>query len=457
MVKEPIDTHVVLTEDAPAPEDVIPQIEPPVFKPDEDQIAIDLAEDWRGKVAYFYNAWHVYERGCWIERGPHEVKRHVRTFLRDYRKRGIGVTQRLITSLAQMLSDDVYIPDRDLIEGSGEAKRYINLTNGLFDLETLKLLPHNPDLHMTTQLHFPYDPDADCPMFRKYLYSSLVKPNGETDHDMVFLALEALAYSMTARTDMKASFWLVGEPDSGKSTMIAILRKLAGNLHTTIDLNQLATNRFLLAGIVGKRVVTFTEAETNTVLPDALYKAMVGGQDEIYVDVKNKPGISFVPECKFWWGMNRPPRISDRTAATFNRLRVLPFTRSVPVNERITGLADIIAGPEASGVFNWLLIGWKRLLNSGQFTESDQSVSWREEYRRDNDTEGLFLDEIAILDPEEKVQAIELYSKYRLWCETNGFKAKNSKMAAHEWRRLGLTNRKNNNSYWHGIRFKSVQ
>lgn len=457
MVTERIDTHDVLTQDAPAPEDVIPAIEPSVFKPDEDQIAIDLADDWRGKVAYFHNAWHVYEGGCWIERGPHEVKRHVRTFLRDYRKRGISVTQRLITSLAQMLSDDVYIPDRELIDGSHEAKRYINLTNGLFDLETLKLLPHNPDLHMTTQLHFPYDPDADCPMFRRYLHSSLVLPSGKTDHDMVFLALEALAYSMTARTDLKASFWLVGEPDSGKSTLIAILRKLMGNLHTTIDLNQLATNRFLLAGIVGKRVVTFTEAETNTMLPDALYKAMVGGQDEIYVDVKNKPGIAFVPECKFWWGMNRPPRISDRTAATFNRLRVLPFTRTVPITERITGLSDHIASQEASGVFNWLLVGWKRLLNSGQFTESPQSVAWRDEFRRDNDTEGLFLDEIAIVDPEAKVQANDLYSKYRLWCEINGFKPKNSKMAAQEWRRLGLTNSKVSNSYWHGIRFKSLQ
>jgi putative DNA primase/helicase len=441
-----------LDDTAPPDEQLSP---PPSFKPDEDEIAIDLAEDWAGKVAYFHNAWWVYEHGCWIERGVHEVKRAIRVFLRSYRMRGIGVTQRLITSLAQMLSDDVYMPDRKLIDCGLDSRRYVNLTNGLFDLETLELKPHNPDLYMTTQLHFPYDPEADCPLFRRYLYTSLVLPNGKTDQDMVFLALEALAYSMTARTDMKASFWLVGEPDSGKSTLIAIIRKLMGNLHTTIDLNQLATNRFLLSGIVGKRVVTFTEAETNTILPDALYKAMVGGQDEIYVDVKNKPGISFVPEAKFWWGMNRPPRISDRTAATFNRLRVLPFTRTIPVNERIGGLSDQIAQNEASGVFNWLLIGWRRLLNAGEFTRPALSETWRDDYRRNNDTESQFIEECAVYDPNGKVQASDLYTRYKWWCEESGFKPKNKFSVAEEWRRLGLTSSKTSYHYWHGITLRS--
>src|SRR5690606_22202115 len=126
-------------------------------------------------------------------------------------------------------------------------------------------------------------------------------PDGTTDNSLVTLVQEALGYSLTARTDLKASFWLVGAKDSGKSTMIAFLKLFMGSLHGTLDLNQLGTNRFLLGGIIGKRVVTFTEAESNTVLPDSIYKALVGGSDEIYADVKNRDPIVFKPTAKIWW------------------------------------------------------------------------------------------------------------------------------------------------------------
>jgi len=48
--------------------------------------------------------------------------------------------------------------------------------------------------------------------------------SGKPDGRLETLVLEALAYSMTARTDLKASFWLWGKPDSGKSTFIAFIR-----------------------------------------------------------------------------------------------------------------------------------------------------------------------------------------------------------------------------------------
>ena len=174
--------------------------------------------------------------------------------------------------------------------------------------------------------------------------------------------LEALAYSLTARTDLKASFWLVGQKDSGKSTFIAMIKALMGDLHTTIDLTQLGINRFLLAGIVGKRVVTFTEASSSTVLPDALYKALVGGSDEIYADVKNRDPICFRPEAKIWWAMNEMPRMSDRSGATTRRIYIFPFNRTIPQEQRISNLEQRLSR-ERPGIFNSILDAL-RILNS---------------------------------------------------------------------------------------------
>lgn len=427
------------------------------YKPDDDQLATYISKVWNNKAAYFRSSWYVYDAGCWINRDTRQLRTRIRRQLaveREYLPQ--GVSQARINAIATMLEDDLYIPDRKVSEKELESAGYINLQNGLFNLENFKLEEHQPELYLTNQLDFAYEPEADCPNFRKFLYSSLTGEDFQPDHDMIALVLELMAYSMTARTDMKSSAWLVGAPDSGKSTLIAFLRSLMGNLHATIDLNQLATNRFLLAGIVGKRVVTFTEADTTAFLPDALYKAMVGGQDEIYVDVKNKPGISFVPTAKFWWAMNGAPRINDRSGATFNRLQVITFDKSIPREKRIANL-NAILNQEKPGVFNILIAAYRRLMTSGKFTHSERSERWREQYQRENDTEMIYATEQLDYQPTERIGGQDLYDDYRHWCEGGGFKPKNITQVAKDWRRIGLKDmRSNGRVYWVGAKFKGV-
>jgi putative DNA primase/helicase len=426
--------------------------------PDDDELAVILHEDWRNKVAYFHNSWWVYEDGVWVSRDQHEVNRHIRQFLRTQRGRGVSVNQRRISALAAMMVDDVYMSNRRLSDQQADASRYINLRNGLYNLETHSLEQHRPDLMMTTQLDFAFDDNASCPTFDRFLRSSLVLPDtDEADLDLTAMTKQALAYSMTARTDLKASFWLLGKPDSGKSTLIAFLRSLMGNLHATIDLNQLATNRFLLSGIVGKRVVTFTESSSNTILPDALYKSIVGGDDEIYVDVKNRPGISFKPEFKLWWAMNEAPRISDRSGATFNRLRLIPFNRSIPKDERDPQLLRKLES-EKAGVFNELMVFYRQLQRDGKFRRVQQCEALLKEYELENDTEATYLDECTERHEAYRVQSSLLYRDYANWCEDRGFRTKNYNQIAREWRRLGLISQKTGGViFWHGARIKPTK
>lgn len=428
MVETPVDDN----------QDTTPDESPLPFGADDDQIATFIAERWAGKVAYFRGGWHVYEHGSWREREDNEPRRKIRRELVPYRDRlRGGIRQGRISAIAAMLQDDVFVPDRAVNEAEIENTHYINLANGLYNLKTRQLEPHNPDLYFTTQLDFEFDHDADCPQFKRFLSTSLAWESGRADDAMIALTQEALAYSMTARTDMKASFWLVGKPDTGKSTLVGLIRALMGNLHATIDLNQLANNRFLLSGIVGKRVVTFTEADASAYLPDALYKAMVGGQDEIWVDVKNKPGISFVPTAKFWWAMNNAPKVNDRSGATLNRLMPILFEHVISQSERNPNLPGILHR-ERPGIFNYLMIGYERLISNGVFTRPERSEAWREEYERENDVEAMFASEKLQRGDAYSVGGEELYSTYRAWCEANGYRPKNAANAAKEWRRMGL-------------------
>lgn len=423
------------------------------YQADDDQIATFIANLWHNQVAQFRGSWWRYEAGLWVEREEGEVRNFIRKALRPQREmlKG-GIRQGRISAVAGMLQDDLAIPNRHISEREVATAKYVNLQNGLFNLETLQLEEHNPDLYFTTQLDFAYEPDADCPQFKKFLRTSLAFPDGSQDHDMVMLAQEALAYSMTARTDMKASFWLVGKPDTGKSTLIGFIRSLMGNLHATVDLNQLSNNRFLLQGIVGKRVVTFTEADATAYLPDALYKAMVGGSDEIYTDVKNKPGISFVPTAKFWWGMNSAPKVNDRSGATLNRLKPILFDHIIPSDQRNPNLPNLLHA-ERPGVFNYLIVGYQRLVGTKEFTKPERGEEWIEQYKRENDVESLYADDRLEFSGQHTVGGQELYDDYRAYCERNGYRPKNAANAAKEWRRLGLQDhRVTGRTFWKGAR-----
>lgn len=427
------------------------------FKPDDDQIATWITGEWNHKAAYFRSNWFVYEDGVWKERDPRQLRTRIRRLLATKREQlTTGVSQARINSISAMLEDDLFIPDRKINEMELEFADYINLRNGLFNLKTFKLEPHRPEMYLTSQLDFDFDPAADCPNFRRFLHTSITDDDGNPDMDMIMLLTEFMGYAMTAKTDLKASAWLMGVPDSGKSTIVTFMRSLMGNLHATIDLGQLATNRFLLAGIAGKRVVTFTEADGTSFLPDALYKALVGGKDEIYVDVKNKDGISFVPICKIIWAMNGAPRINDRSGATFNRLQVILFDKTIPKDKQIADLDEIL-NREKAGAFNWLMQAYRRLRSTHAFTRSERSVQWLETYKRENDTERVYCSEQLDYNPNEKLGGQDLYDDYRHWCERAGFKPKNITQVAKEWRRLGLRDtRSQGKTYWIGAKLKGV-
>lgn len=418
---------------------------------DDDRLTMVLEKQTEGNVRFFRNMWREYAAGIWGEREKEEMRRVIRVFLRKFRGRdGIKVSTAQVSSLESMMRDAIYLADRILNDIQKEQRMYIPLRNGIFNLETWKLEEHRKDLYFTYQLDFDYDPDADCPAFRHYLATSLVKPDGSPDANLVDFTRAALAYSMTARTDLKASFWLLGKPDAGKSTLIAFIREFLGKLHVSIDMEQMGKNTFMLSSLVGKRVATCTEAEAGAMISDGLYKAISGGSDAIWTDVKNRDGISFIPEVKLWWAMNNAPRTRDRSDAIFNRLKIIPLNRTVPKKERDPHLLQKLLA-EKSGIFTDLMWAYKRLVRAGGFEIPEQSRDALAAYQLQNDTEKTFYLECIKPDASGRIQADVLYRVYKTWCTDNGFPPKQRNQVSLDWERVGLKLLKSNGRhFWVG-------
>jgi len=401
-----------------------------------------------GNWRFFRNQWHEYCGGYW--RAHKNLSRQLKRFMIDNKARGVKPTKNKAASIEWFAQADLELEDDSIVD---HAPEYINLRNGLFNLKTMELEPHRRDMYMTAQMDFDYDPDAECPAFDHFLKSALVTREGTPDWQLKILVLQALGYTLTADTSRKVSFWLVGESGTGKSTLIGLIRDLMGSLHTTIDLNQLATNRFLLAQVAGKRAVTCTEADAGMFLADGIYKTLVGGADEIVADVKNKEPIKFVPQTKVWWGMNSIPRNQDRSNAVYGRVIIIPFNRPIPPGQRDLQLQAKLRA-ERSGIFNLAISGLKRL-QSGDWEFSAQSEAARDTWRSENDTELAYLQERGTLDNMLETQATELYQDYKAWCEENGFRPKNRNQMTKEWERLGLSKtHKKQGDFWIGVELK---
>jgi len=412
------------------------------YKPTDDILGQRFIEQSDGKYAYFREDWHKYESGQW--QPDKRFRRGIWDVLIAAKTEGVRPSNGTVSSIESYVQLELMVDDDEI----DAHENYINLQNGLYNLKTKKLEAHKREIYATSQLPFAYDAQAECPKFLMFLYDVLVDSEGDTDYGLLRVVQEAFGYSLTASTRHRVSFWLVGPSGSGKSTLLNVLIDLAGDSHVSIDLNELSNTNYQLADVAGKRVVTFTEPESGSVLADGHYKRLVSNDVIMARQPYGKP-FRFRPVCKLWGAMNETPYIIDRSEAVYGRVMIIPMNHVIPVEKWDMQLYDKLKS-ELAGIFNWSLEGLIRLQKQGQFTLCDQIEAARSEYRQENDNEAAFVSEKLVLDPSGKIGAQELYNAYKTWCELNGMKSKGSRKVRKDWKRLGLTYNRTNYSMWEG-------
>lgn len=417
-------------------EQILQPNEPKKYKPTDDEVGNMLIEAWQGNVRFFFGAWYRYESGVWSPFNG--VKRAIWEKMIELKVFGVRPADSKVSAIEKYLQVFLVVDD-SLID---KQNNYINLENGLFNIENYKLEAHNRETYITSQLPFSYDEDADCPHFRKFLSEALVKRDGIMDFDLQMLLLEGMGYSLTTNTDYRVSFWLVGASGTGKSVLLNVIQKLAGSSHAAIDLDALTDNPYQLADIAGKRLVTFTEPKANSVLADNHYKRIVSQDTIMARQIFGQP-FRFVPNCKLWGAMNHTPRVIDRSDAVFNRVLIIPMNHIMPEEKKDLRLGEKLES-ELAGIFNMALIGLKRLRRANAFTKAKQAEQARQDYKNENDIEAAFIEECCIRDIQAQTNAQSLYDAYSAWCRRNGALSKSHITVKKDWERLGFKRHKTN-------------
>ena len=131
------------------------------------QLLIEQYLRKRPTVYDIRGAFYEYRNGVWLEKQELKIKKLLRRIV------NIFVPYVWNTSVSNAVSK--HLPEICFsFDRLRPATNFINLKNGLLDLETFELRPHNKIYASLVQLPFDYDPEAECPRFHKFLRTCLV-------------------------------------------------------------------------------------------------------------------------------------------------------------------------------------------------------------------------------------------------------------------------------------------
>jgi P4 family phage/plasmid primase-like protien len=291
-----------------------------------------------------------------------------------------------------------------------------NLLNGTIDLRTQRLQQHKQAERLTKRTEVQFDPSATCPLWLAFLDRVLAG-----NQNLIGFARRLFGYCLTGLLTEHIIVILYGTGANGKSTLLHILRSLAGDYahHCRPEVFTAKRNDsqgFELVSLVGARVVSASETGSGRRLDEALVKEMTGGEP-ITCAPKYGDFFSFQPVFKPLLATNHKPEIRGVDEGIWRRLLLLPFTVTIPEGERDGDLPCKLDG-ELSGILNWTLQGVKEFLAAG-LGAPDEVRSATADYRVEQDVLANWIEECCTLGAEKSDEYAGLYKDYVMWCETN--------------------------------------
>ncbi|MFZ0634440.1 MAG: phage/plasmid primase, P4 family [Candidatus Acidiferrales bacterium] len=294
----------------------------------------------------------------------------------------------------------------------------LNCSNGTIDLRTGALLPHRREDLCTKQARVAFDPSATCPRWESFLRRIMAD-----NQSLINFMRRAVGYALTGTTTEQVMFLLYGTGSNGKTTFLETFRTLLGDYATATDFSTFLITknddrpRNDIARLKGARFVSAVEAGEGRRLAETVVKQVTGG-DTILARFLFREFFEFVPQFKLFLAANHKPRIVGTDDAIWRRIRLVPFTVTIPSEKRDKRLLEKLR-TELPGILNWALRGCREWQRIG-LGESPEVVSATADFRREMDLFADFLAERCDIGSDYSTTSAEIYREYRQWCDVNG-------------------------------------
>jgi P4 family phage/plasmid primase-like protien len=340
----------------------------------------------------------------------------------------------------------------------------LNVSNGIVNLRTGELIPHDPQYLMTKMAEAEYDPQATSADWEKTL--------GAVTDDVRDWLQVAIGMSATGYVSADQIYVAHGPGGDGKTTLLGAVADVLGNYghrpQSDLFTHEGHGKTMLLMPLRGARFVLAAETGADHFLNMERLKALSGG-DAITDRKLYGQYITWKPSHALWLMTNHRPRVRSTDEGTWRRLLLIPFPHGATfrANPDI-GLRDRLArqAENRAAVLTWIVKGATRWFTADCKLPACMDIELlSRQWRDEEDVIGSFVtDRYEVTgESQDAIRASDLYEDYRLYCEANGIRPLSAKNLKGDMDRLaeklsadgmpGIAHgRDKHGAYWRGLR-----
>ena len=328
----------------------------------------------------------------------------------------------------------------------------LNCEDGTLHLRTGRLRQHNRDDFLTKLAPIHFDYERPAPLWLQFLDDVLA-----SKAELIGYMQRLIGYSLTGTTSEHVLLILYGTGANGKSVFVNTILSLLGQDYclkapSDLLLAKQGAHPTERADLFGKRFIATNETDDGRRLSEALVKELTGG-DKVRARRMREDFWEFSPTHKIWLATNHKPQVRGTDHGIWRRLKVVPFTVTIP-NEQQDKQLETKLLEEKAGILAWAVRGcidWQR---SG-LQEPEVVTRATDEFRHDQDLIGSFIDDRCEEWEDAEIGATWIYRTYVDWCRENGEEELNQRRFGQALTERGIGKRKSGGSIMRlGLRLK---
>ncbi len=299
----------------------------------------------------------------------------------------------------------------------------LNCRNGIVNLRTGEIEPHDRKHRCTRIAGAPYDENVLCQEFVDTLEAAI------PDREVRNYFQKCMGYSLLGVQPEQVFFFVYGPGATGKSTIIKAIQGALGSYHKAADFSTFLQQQGRsggggaaspdLARLARVRVVSSTEVGHGQALNDGLIKQLSGG-DTMVARGLFESVQEWTPVMGLWFVANDRPRGRVDDDALWRRLRPFEFAHKVDTSEMDPLLGAKLSTLEArTGILAWLVMGAMEYLGDGHLRPPAAVIEGVESYRASSNPLSEFYEDACRFDEDAWIERGALWEAYRKWCREN--------------------------------------
>jgi putative DNA primase/helicase len=288
----------------------------------------------------------------------------------------------------------------------------LNCRNGVVDLRTGEISPHDPNLLLTKVTGASYRPGTRGDVFGAFL--ARVQP----DEEMRAYLARLLGHALEGRQAVHILPIFHGEGSNGKSTLVNGAMSALGDYADAADPGMLTARGYDahptgVADLYGLRLAVLHESDAGRRLAEGTVKRLTGG-DRIKARRMREDFWSFDPTHTFLMLTNHRPIVGGTDEGLWRRLRLVPWGVVIPAEERDEELPGKLL-LELDAILTWLVggcLGWR----SDGLGDPKPVMEATAAFRAESDALARFIAEQCLTGPHFTVPSAELFAAWSKWC-----------------------------------------